>query len=61
MQSVVIPHLSAVVFARLPVGGVFFFFEMLILVLIYHNSNMYNKKSLHPYLDAKVKMQGMIE
>ena len=43
------------------VGGVFFFFKMLILVLIYHNSNMYNKKSLHPYLHAKVKMQGIIE
>ena len=61
MQGVIVPHLRAVVFAGLPVGGVFFFFKMLILVLIYHNSNMYNKTIPASLLHTKVKMQGIIE
>ena len=61
VQGIVVPHLRTVVFAGLPVGGVFLFFKMLILVLIYHNSNMYNKKIPALLLHTKVKMQGIIE
>ena len=61
VHGIIVPHLSAVVFAGLPVGGVFFFFKMLILVLIYHNSNMYNKTIPASLLHTKVKMQGIIE